>query len=204
MELDHYLIIIIILIILFYFNLTSQYYKLMKSFLSLLSERREMRASEKCHPGFGCGIEPRSSRTEGVCATDAPLHILTLHYIIRLLFLAMRNYNKSVSFEMMKWDVAMHKKQLKRFFWKETMISRWVLKWWNEVSQCIKNNWNVSFERRQWRGFDFKEAAGRKNVSKNLQRKIKIHKKMYSKLLNFNNNIFLQSSHQSSIICKHN
>jgi hypothetical protein len=30
-----------------YFNLTSQYYKLMKSFLSLLSERREMRASEK-------------------------------------------------------------------------------------------------------------------------------------------------------------
>ncbi len=34
-----------------------------------------MRASEKCHLGFGCGIEPRSSRTEAVCATDAPLHI---------------------------------------------------------------------------------------------------------------------------------
>jgi hypothetical protein len=47
----------------------------MKSFLSLLSERREMRASEKCHPGIGCRIKPRSSHTEGVCATDAPLHI---------------------------------------------------------------------------------------------------------------------------------
>ena len=43
--------------------------------LSLLSERREMSASEKCHPGIGCWIEPRSSCTEGVCATDAPLHI---------------------------------------------------------------------------------------------------------------------------------
>ena len=58
-----------------YFNLISQYYKVMKSFLSLLSERREMRVSKKCHPGFGCGIEPRSSHTEGVCATNAPLHI---------------------------------------------------------------------------------------------------------------------------------
>jgi hypothetical protein len=29
----------------------------------------------KCHPGFGCGIEPRSSPTKGVCATNAPLHI---------------------------------------------------------------------------------------------------------------------------------
>jgi hypothetical protein len=26
--------------------------------------------------GFVCRIEPRSSRTEGVCSTDAPLHIL--------------------------------------------------------------------------------------------------------------------------------
>ena len=164
-----------------------------------MSERREMRVfPKKCHPGFGCRIEPRSSRTEGVCATDAPLHILTLHYIIRLLFLAMRNYNKSVSFEMMKWDVAMHKKQLKRFFWKETMISRWVLKWWNEMWQYIKNNWNVSFERRQWRGFDFKEAAGRKNVSKNLQRKIKIHKKCipyFSTLI-----ITFSCNRQSSVI----
>ncbi len=58
-----------------YFILTSQSYKWMKLFLSLLSERREMRASEKCHPGIGCWIEPRSSRTEGMCATDAPLHI---------------------------------------------------------------------------------------------------------------------------------
>jgi hypothetical protein len=39
------------------------------SFLSLLSERREMRASEKCHPGFGFRIEPRSSCTGVVCAT---------------------------------------------------------------------------------------------------------------------------------------
>ncbi len=37
------------------------------SFLSLLSERREMRASEKCHPRFGCRIEPRSSHTGVVC-----------------------------------------------------------------------------------------------------------------------------------------
>jgi hypothetical protein len=34
-----------------------------------------MRVSEKCHPGFGCGIEPRSSCTEGMCATNVPLHI---------------------------------------------------------------------------------------------------------------------------------
>ncbi len=37
-------------------------------FLSLLSERREMGASN-CHPGFGCRIEPRSSRTGVMCAT---------------------------------------------------------------------------------------------------------------------------------------
>ncbi len=41
----------------------------MKSFLSLLSERREMRAFEKCQPGSGCRIEPRSSCTGVVCAT---------------------------------------------------------------------------------------------------------------------------------------
>ena len=58
-----------------YFNLTLQYNKWMKSFLSLLPERREMRASKKCRPGSGCRIEPRSSRTKGVCATEAPLHI---------------------------------------------------------------------------------------------------------------------------------
>ncbi len=44
-------------------------------FLSLLSERRAMRASEKCHPGLGYKIEPRSTCTKGVCATDALLHI---------------------------------------------------------------------------------------------------------------------------------
>ncbi len=38
-------------------------------FLSLLSERREMRASEKCHSEFGCRIEPRSSCTVVMCAT---------------------------------------------------------------------------------------------------------------------------------------
>ncbi len=51
----------------------------MKSFLSLLSERREMRASAKCHPEFGCGIEPRASCTIGLCPTDAPLHILLIN-----------------------------------------------------------------------------------------------------------------------------
>ncbi len=56
----------------------------MKSFLSLLSEIREMRASQKCYPGFGCGIKPRSSSIEGVCATDAPLHI---HIVLQKWFL---------------------------------------------------------------------------------------------------------------------
>ena len=63
-----------------YFNLTSQYYKRMKLFLSLLSERREMRASKKCHPGFGCRIKPRSSCTRvlcaTVCATPHPYYLL--------------------------------------------------------------------------------------------------------------------------------
>jgi len=44
-----------------YFNLTSQYYKLMKSFLSLLSERTEMR-----YPIKPSGIKPRSSCTGAV------------------------------------------------------------------------------------------------------------------------------------------
>ncbi len=52
-----------------YFNLTLQYNKWMKSFLSLLPERREMRASKKCYPGFGYRIKPRSSCTGVVCAT---------------------------------------------------------------------------------------------------------------------------------------
>ncbi len=38
----------------------------MKSFLSLLSERMEMRDSEKCRPGIWCRIKPRSSRTDGI------------------------------------------------------------------------------------------------------------------------------------------
>jgi hypothetical protein len=59
-------------IIYFYF---SQYYKLMTSLLSLLSEIGEMRASKKCHPGLGCRIEPRSSCTRALCPTYAPLHI---------------------------------------------------------------------------------------------------------------------------------
>ena len=41
----------------------------MKSFLSLLSERREMRASEKCHPGLGVGSNPGPLAPEVVCAT---------------------------------------------------------------------------------------------------------------------------------------
>ena len=50
-----------------YFNLTSQYYKWMKSFLSLFSKRREMGVFLwKCHPGSWVRI---------MCVTDAPLHI---------------------------------------------------------------------------------------------------------------------------------
>ncbi len=49
-------------------------------FLSLLSERREMIASKKCHPGFGCRIKPRSSRTGVMCATlcATPHHLRSI------------------------------------------------------------------------------------------------------------------------------
>ncbi len=50
-----------------------------------------MRVSKKCHPGYGCRIEPRSSCTEGVCSTNAPLNIqvnlqLLFIFIYYLLF----------------------------------------------------------------------------------------------------------------------
>ena len=51
-------------------------------FLSWLSERKKMTVSKKCDPGFGCRIEPWSSCTRGVCATDAPLHIHFIDNII--------------------------------------------------------------------------------------------------------------------------
>jgi hypothetical protein len=50
----------------------------MNSFLSPLSERREMRDFRKSRLALGekkLRIEPRSSRIGVVCATDAPLHV---------------------------------------------------------------------------------------------------------------------------------
>ncbi len=63
------------LINIIYFNLTSQYYKWMKSFLSLLSERREMRDSKKnAVPGLGVGSNPGHLAPESCVLPCAPLH----------------------------------------------------------------------------------------------------------------------------------
>ncbi len=53
----------------------------MKSFLSLLSERREMRASENAVLGLGVGSKPRSSRTGVVCATVCATPHVVLKYL---------------------------------------------------------------------------------------------------------------------------
>ncbi len=74
----------LILIILF---ISTRHHNL-TSFLSLLPERREMIASQKCHPGFGCRIKPRSSRTVAMCATlcatPHPLRLI-ISWLSRLL-----------------------------------------------------------------------------------------------------------------------
>ncbi len=54
----------------------------MKSFLSLLPERREMRASEKCHPGLGVGSNPSPIAPELCMLPCAPLHIHNLKYFL--------------------------------------------------------------------------------------------------------------------------
>ncbi len=58
-----------------YFNLTSQYYKRIKSFLSLLSERRAMRASKNAILGLGVGSNPGPLAQELCALQCAPLHI---------------------------------------------------------------------------------------------------------------------------------
>jgi hypothetical protein len=50
-----------------YFNLTSQYYKEIV-FKSVVWKKGD-ESFQKCRPGFGCRIEPRSSHTGVVCAT---------------------------------------------------------------------------------------------------------------------------------------
>ena len=64
-----------------YFNLTSQYYKCMKSFSSLLSERRGMRASKNAVLGLGVGSNPGPLAPESCVLPCVPLHI-HIHIVI--------------------------------------------------------------------------------------------------------------------------
>jgi hypothetical protein len=68
----------------------------MKSSLSLLSERREIRASEKCHPGFGCRIEPTGVVCATVCATPHPQDILKFKIFVFLEVLEWYNLNSEI------------------------------------------------------------------------------------------------------------
>jgi hypothetical protein len=119
----------LILIILF---ISTRHHNI-TSFLSLLPERREMIASQKCYPGLGCRIKPRFSRTRvmcaTLCATPYPLRLI----ISCLLRLGFWNYQKFLDYRDLDFETINNFSTIKTCFLKQLRIS-WLL--WHGVWNC--------------------------------------------------------------------